>query len=287
MHTHEQITACIFDWAGTTVDFGCFAPLHVFLEIFKRRGIDITVEEARGPMGMLKIDHVRALCSLPRVALLWRERFGALPNEPDVASLYADFEPALYSLLPDYATPIPGVPSVVRTLRDRGIAIGSTTGYTRAMMDIVAPAAALAGYAPDCIVAADEVPAGRPAPWMIFRVCEQLKTFPMHRVVKIGDTVADIGEGVNASAWSVGVIVGSSEMGLTAHDYEQLDPAEKIEVCTVVKNRFLSHGAHFVIDTMEELPELVDTINGLLAQGVRPATYSTRSTDGVTKESVS
>lgn len=44
--------------------------------------------------------------------------------------------------------------------------IGSSTGYTQELMEIVAPIAALRGYAPDVMVCADDVPAGRPAPWL-------------------------------------------------------------------------------------------------------------------------
>lgn len=49
-----KIEAVIFDWAGTTVDYGCFAPLEVFMKIFQKRGVEITAEEARKPMGLLK-----------------------------------------------------------------------------------------------------------------------------------------------------------------------------------------------------------------------------------------
>ncbi len=59
-----KIEAVIFDWAGTTVDYGCFAPLEVFIKIFRKRGVKITDEEARKPMGLLKIDHVRALTEI-------------------------------------------------------------------------------------------------------------------------------------------------------------------------------------------------------------------------------
>ncbi len=60
----NQIEGVILDWAGTAVDFGCFAPVHVFIDIFQKVGIDVTMEEARAPMGMLKIDHIRAMLSM-------------------------------------------------------------------------------------------------------------------------------------------------------------------------------------------------------------------------------
>ena len=80
----SKIEGVIFDWAGTTVDFGCFAPVNVFIDIFKNAGIDVTMEEARAPMGMLKIDHIRALGSMPRISTLWEEKFRRVFNEQDV-----------------------------------------------------------------------------------------------------------------------------------------------------------------------------------------------------------
>ena len=70
----NKIEAVIFDWAGTTVDFGCFAPVNVFIEIFKEVGIEVTMEEARLPMGMLKWDHIKTMLQMERISNLWRCR---------------------------------------------------------------------------------------------------------------------------------------------------------------------------------------------------------------------
>ena len=67
-----RFQAVIFDWAGTTVDYGSRAPTQAFIEIFRRRGIEITEPEARGPMGLTKRDHIAAIAALPRVARIWR-----------------------------------------------------------------------------------------------------------------------------------------------------------------------------------------------------------------------
>jgi len=135
----NKVEGVIFDWAGTTVDFGCFAPVNVFIDIFKNAGIDVTMEEARAPMGMLKIDHIRAMLSMPRILTLWEEKYKKSFNEQDVENLYAEFEPALMASLSEYTDPIPTVIEAVETLRNQGLKIGSTTGYTNTMMDIVVP----------------------------------------------------------------------------------------------------------------------------------------------------
>jgi len=256
-----NIQAIIFDWAGTTVDYGCFAPLEVFLKIFGDRGIFLTDAEAREPMGKLKWDHIRAICDMPRIAQTWKSAFGAEPTNADVDSLYAAFEPALFATLKNYTTPIPDVVETVAQLRELGLKIGSSTGYTKAMMDVVLPEAAKKGYAPDFCIASDEVPAGRPYPWMIFRNCEKLNVYPLMSVVKIGDTVADIQEGVNAACWSVGIIEGSSELGLTKVAFDALYPIDQGERMAIVRERFYEAGADFVINRFRDIPDLIERIN--------------------------
>ena len=63
-----MVEAVIFDWAGTTVDFGCFAPVQAFIETFKAAGVEPTMEETRAPMGMLKIDHICTMLKMDRIA---------------------------------------------------------------------------------------------------------------------------------------------------------------------------------------------------------------------------
>ncbi|AZS13275.1 phosphonoacetaldehyde hydrolase [Paenibacillus lutimineralis] len=267
----NQIEGVILDWAGTAVDFGCFAPVNVFVDIFKKAGIEVAMEEARGPMGMLKIDHIRAMLSMPRVSALWEEKYGRAFNEEDVNRLYGEFEPALMASLSEYTEPIPGVISTVEALRSQGLKIGSTTGYTNSMMEVLISGAKAKGYSPDHVVTPDDTNSyGRPYPYMIYRNMEALKLSAAWKVVKVGDTTSDIKEGVQAGVWSIGVAVGSSEMGLNEQDYQALSDADKEAVITRTKQGFMQQGADFTINTMTELPQLIERINGLLAEGNRP-----------------
>lgn len=253
----EKIKAVVFDWAGTTVDYGCFAPLNVFIEIFKRRGIDVTMEEARKPMGKLKIDHIREMCEMDRIKNIWAENFGGFPTEEDVNKLYAEFEPMLFETLEEYTTPIPHVVETVERLRKNGLKIGSTTGYTREMMNIVEPNAAKKGYSPDFLVTPSEVSQGRPYPWMCYKNAEALGVSPMSAMVKVGDTLSDVKEGINAGMWSVAVIKGSSELGLTQEEVENMDKEELKIKMEAVSKKFKEAGAHFVIETMAELEDVL------------------------------
>jgi len=264
-----MIQAVIFDWAGTTVDYGCFAPLEVFLEVFRKKGIEVTHEEARGPMGMLKWDHINEMCKVERIRNLWKEKYGRFPEKQDVDEMYADFEPLLFSTLRNFCTPIPGVLELVERLRRSGIKIGSTTGYTGEMMAIVAPEAKKRGYAPDCMVTPSEMPAGRPLPWMIYQNAINLDVHPMTHIIKVGDTVSDIKEAVAAGVWAVGVVKGGSELGMTEQEVNQCDPDVLFERMEAVTKRFKAAGADYVIDSIGELDSLIPKINLRLQQKER------------------
>lgn len=253
-----MIEAVIFDWAGTAVDYGCFAPVQAFREAFAHYDVPVTMEETRKPMGMLKRDHIRTMMKMERIAAEWKRVHGREATEEDVEAVYAQFEPKLFSILENYSSPKPFVLETVDTLRKMGIKIGSSTGYTDAMMDIVVKGAAKEGYSPDFWISPDGVGGkGRPYPYMIFENMKALGVSSVKNVVKVGDTVSDIREGVSAGVWSVGVIEGSSELGLTQEEFEQMSPEQKGKECCRVEQVFRKAGAAFVIDNLSQLPALI------------------------------
>lgn len=267
----NKVDGVILDWAGTTVDFGCFAPVEAFLQIFQEAGVAATMAEARKPMGMLKRDHIRAMLEMERLQEAWRQVKGRASTEEDVERLYERFEPLLLASLEQYAQPLPEVVESVNLLRQSGIRIGSTTGYTDLMMDVVAAEAEKQGYAPDFRITPDATQSyGRPYPYMIFRNIEALRLKAVWTTVKVGDTIADIREGVHAGVWSVGVMVGSSQLGLSYEQYHELADKEKSVALASVEEAFKAAGADFVIPTLGELPALLDHINEKIAQGERP-----------------
>lgn len=253
-----MIEAVIFDWAGTAVDYGCFAPVQAFREAFAHYDVPVTMEETRKPMGMLKRDHIRTMMKMERIAAEWKRVHGREATEEDVEAVYAQFEAKLFSILENYSSPKPFVLETVDTLRKMGIKIGSSTGYTDTMMDIVVKGAAKEGYSPDFWISPDGVGGkGRPYPYMIFENMKVLGVSSVKNVVKVGDTVSDIREGVSAGVWSVGVIEGSSELGLTQEEFEQMSPEQKEKECCRVEQVFRKAGADFVIDNLSQLPALI------------------------------
>lgn len=256
-----KIKGVIFDWAGTTVDFGCFAPVNAFMESFANQGIAVTEEETRKPMGMLKIDHIRTMLAMPEIAQRWHDRYGRNPMDKDALSIYEDFEPVLLKSLKNYSVVKPYVLETVEFLRQNDIKIGSTTGFNNKMMEIVTAAAKEQGYEPDFWISPDFVGNfGRPYPYMIFRNMYKLGLMNVREVIKIGDTVSDIREGKNAGVWSVGVVDGSSVMGISKTDFDKLDAEQLSQLREKTAAELIKAGADFVINDLRQLPEIIKTI---------------------------
>lgn len=254
----KKIDMIIFDWAGTTVDYGSFAPVQAFIEAFKQFGVEPTTEEVRKPMGMLKHDHIRTMMQMPRISRLWEEKHGKPWTEEDVDAVYLASETGIMKILKNFAEPKPYVLDTITELRKMGVKIGSTTGYTDEMMKIVVPAAKAAGYEPDAWFKPNAVGnMGRPYPYMIFKNMEALKCASVERVMKVGDTLSDIKEGKNAGMTAVGIIEGSSVMGLSQEEYEAM-PIERRKVEDArVREAYKEAGADYVIQDIRGVLDLM------------------------------
>jgi len=266
----SDIRAVVFDWAGTVVDHGSLAPMGVFVEAFAEFGVQITIDEARGPMGMAKRPHIVALMALPRIAAAWEAKHGHAPTERDVDAVYDVFVPKNRAVAAKFSDVIPGVAGVVGKMRAAGIGIGSTTGYTRDIMAEILPVAKAQGFAPDCLVCTGDTPDGRPSPYMLWRALTELRVYPAWRSIKVDDTEVGIAEGTNAGAWTVGVAVTGNVFGLDLKDTRALSPADFDARRKTAAGKLKDAGAHYVIDGVADLLPVLGEINERLARGERP-----------------
>jgi len=264
------LKAIIVDWAGTVIDYGSLGPVAAFREVFSRHNVPITMDEAREPMGMHKKAHIRMLTEMPSVRKRWVETHQSEPSDEDIEQLYREMVPVQVQCLERHSDLIPGTLEACREFRARRLKIGSTTGYTRVMMEAVIAQARERGFQPDTTITADQVPAGRPAPWMCLQAAMNLQTYPMEAVVKVGDTIPDIQEGLNASMWTIGVAKTGNEMGLSQREVEALPSDLREEKLQRSRERLYQAGAHYVVDGIGDLPRLLNEINARLAVGERP-----------------
>ena len=160
-----------------------------------------------------------------------------------------------------YADLVPGALATVQALRARGLKIGSTTGYTRSIMQRVLPGAAKQGYEPDNLVCSDDLIEGRPGPLGMYKCMVDLGVYPPAAVLKVDDTEPGIAEGLAAGCPTVGVALSGNYVGKTPAELAAMSATEIAPLREAAAAKLRSAGADHVIDSVAELPALLDRLN--------------------------
>ncbi|NQV47794.1 MAG: phosphonoacetaldehyde hydrolase [Rhodospirillaceae bacterium] len=267
-----KVKGVVLDWSGTIADAYVLAPAVVFVEVFAKEGVTVTMQDARGPMGLRKDLHIKAMTEDPVVAEKWKAVHKKYPNQKDVDKMFKNFVPMQLACLKKYTTLLPGAAKCSKDLKKRGIMIGSSTGFLRAMVEILAKDARKQGFIIDATVAGDDVVHGaRPKPFMVFRNMDLMDVHPVQSIVKVDDTTSGIGEALEAGCWGVGVSLYSNYMDINSLAEAKKMPKKEIDRRNQITKEILQKaGAHYVIDSIAELPKVIDDINKRLARGERP-----------------
>ncbi len=267
-----RVKAAVLDWSGTTADAYVIAPAVVFVEVFNNQGVEISMLEARGPMGLRKDLHIKALTEDPVIRERWHSIKGSYPTDDDVANMFKEFVPAQLACLPQYTALLPGVAEVTQQLQKDGIRLGVSTGFLRSMVDVLLADARKQGFSPDATVAGDEVVNGaRPKPHMVYKNLDLMDITIIQSVVKVDDTASGVGEGLNAGCWAVGVARYSNYLNINSiEEANSLAEAEIERRTEQTREMLRKSGAHYVIDSIVDLPAVIDDINARLARGERP-----------------
>jgi len=267
-----KVKGLVLDWSGTTADAYVIAPAVVFVEVFKNKGVEISMTEARGPMGLRKDLHIQKLTEVSEIRERWKRVHGSYPGEVDVAAMFEDFVPLQLDCLRKYTALLPGVADVCQRLQAEGIKIGVSTGFVRSMVDVLEEDAKSQGFVPDASVAGDEVAHGaRPKPFMVYRNLDLMDVSPIQSVVKVDDTTSGVGEALEAGCWGVGVARYSNYMNINTLEMAEQLSAEEIERrLEGTRNILRQAGAHYVIDSLAEIEPVIEEINARLARGETP-----------------
>ena len=266
----QKIKAVILDWAGTVVDHGSSAPMGAFVKAFAHFGVTISIADARGPMGMAKRDHIRMVGTAPAVAAAWRANHGRDFDDAAIDTIFEVFEPMNVAAVEAHSALIPGAHDALQWCKARGIRVGSTTGYTRPIMERLMPLAAAQGFVPEVTICAGDLAAGRPAPLQIWLALAQMGIWPASSVIKLDDTAPGIGEARAAGCWAAGAALTGNNPGLTAEELARLPPDQRSALRRAASEPLLRAGAHLVIDSIAELPWLVEHIEARLEAGEKP-----------------
>ncbi len=267
-----QVKGLILDWSGTTADAYVLAPAVVFVQVFQKHGVEVAMSEARGPMGLRKDLHIKAMTEIPEIRERWHGIHGQYPTQQDVDRMFEDFVPMQLDCLRNYTTLLPLVAETTQSLQKQGIKIGISTGFVRSMVDILEEDARKQGYTPDASVAGDEVINGaRPKPFMVYRNLDIMDVHPIQSVIKVDDTVSGVGEALEAGCWGVGIARYSNYMDMdTLEEADSLSEDEIMRRLTHTRDLLQKAGAHYVIDTWEQMPDVIEDVNIRLGRGEKP-----------------
>lgn len=256
-----KIDAVVFDWAGTIIDFGSQAPMGAFVDLFKKHGVNVTVEQARVPMGLPKIDHIREMGAMPDISLGWKAAHNGHDfTDEDAHALLKEFEPASAQSAWECRAFIPGFLETYSWLKSKGIRVSTTTGYTRRIMTPIIEHAAKQGFAPDKVICCDDVLRSRPDPMGMIECCQAMGVEPGMNVLKVDDTAPGIAEALNAGCMTIGVWASGNALGWPLERWLKTQDNEDLQIKNQAKQLLLSAGAHQLISTVADLPKAIESI---------------------------
>ncbi len=206
----------VFDLAGTTVVDGGQVPA-AFSSALAEVGIDVSAEQIANLRGSSK-----------REAILRMIPEG--PNRSErAADTFETFKRHLAGLYDSTGVrEIAGAREVFDWLRSKGVRVALNTGFDREITTLLLERLGWREGVVDAVVCGDDVPEGRPAPYLIFRAMEATGTHRVHDVANVGDTVSDLSAGDNVSVrFNIGVLSG-------AHDRARLETAPHTHLLTDV-----------------------------------------------------
>lgn len=213
---NQNIRLVVFDIAGTTVRDND-EVLHCFAKACGQEGIQASRERLNALMGVSKLEVFK---------MLWSEQLGTQTPAAELEAKAAHSFLTFRNILEHYyqthpVEPAEGALEVFDWLRERGINIALNTGFYRSITDIILGKLGwLDGLDENYVggpgsviqfsITSEEVPLGRPAPFMIQKSMAVFGIEDPLQVVKVGDTPVDLAEGRNAGcALSLAVTNGT------------------------------------------------------------------------------
>jgi phosphonatase-like hydrolase len=183
----------VFDVAGTTVRDERFVGL-AFQNALAKFGHEVEMERLDAVMGLAKPVAIGIVLDKD-------------PESDEVMEIFEAFrvEMVRFYREDDRVEPIPGAMEVFQFLRENGVRVALDTGFDREITDIILGRLGWDETVLDGSITSDEVKQGRPQPDMIQALMAEFRIPNASRVMKIGDTLSDMGEGRNAGC---GLVIG-------------------------------------------------------------------------------
>lgn len=260
-----MIKACIFDLGGTIVDRYSLTPLLSLKKLFQKRDIHLNNGLIFKDMGKNKKDHINLILNDDLILKQWFKKYDEYPNDKDVNTLFDHFNRIQMKYSDEIIDILPETKPCIGYLDFNYIKKGCTTGFNKKNMDIIRGKLERKNIYLDRYISSTclDKPS-RPHPFMIQEIMNSLNITDPKSVIKVDDTVVGIHEGMRAKCWTVGVSRWSTNMKISSiedayglHIYELQNQLKKS------REILYEGGADFVIDTLDELPRVIEYINNI------------------------
>ncbi|MCL4132725.1 UNVERIFIED_CONTAM: hypothetical protein GTU68_038097 [Idotea baltica] len=252
--------AIIFGWTGTVIDFGSRAPVLALAQTLAEHDIDASESDICAPMGLAMWDHVAEVLHLPSINTAWVDQRGRAPSAEDVEAVYQSLLPKLEDAIADHSTLVPGARETLSGLRARGYKIGATTAYPRSIIEPTLPSIGAQGFSLDTMICSDDLAEARPGPLVIYQCLVDMAVYPTSSVIKVASSVPGIAEGIAAGCMTIGVALSGHYAGQTPEDIREMDDSQIASLRERAVRELMAAGAHHVIDTVADLPDLLERL---------------------------
>ena len=213
-------------------------------------------------MGMKKLDHIYALSKEDSFKEQFKQVYGRYHDESDLFNIYNIFCSLQRKSLRTNVELIPETKKTINYLKEKDIKIGVTTGFSKDQMNLALDLLHKYDIIPDASVSSTcfNHP-GRPNPYMINHLMDELKVNDPRKILKVDDTCVGIQEGRNAGCLTVGVARWSINMNVTSEE-EQKDLTDEIIKEKLNKSRsiLLREDPTYLINTLDELKYCIDPL---------------------------
>lgn len=258
-----MIQAVVFDWDGTVIDYGAQAPVVALKRAFAHFGIRVPLADIRLDQGLNGLAHTKKLLRNSQIGFEWLSKYPDDSLNGAVKRVYQQYQQAIEPALKEAAHLKPGVKELVDYLNFQKIPYIATTRFPKSWLAQVLPLTAKQGFHPKANVTFER---GDTASSEINQITDQLAGFSITRpqnVIRVGDMPRDMLAGRTIRARSVGVVAGGQLIGLSEGEFDLLTIAEKNELRNQAAEKLTAAGADRVINQMNELINLIATINNL------------------------
>ena len=215
----NELGLVVFDMAGTTVRATDQVPT-AFRAAFEQVGVTLSDEDIQSVRGRSKREAISDLLT---------HHISAADARRLATGVYGDFQRILIERYEEHGVElVEGADQTFEWLQAQDVKVALSTGFDRVLADLLLK---MIGWdkSIDAVVCNEDVPRGRPAPYLVFRAMEWTGCDCIHRVAAVGDTVSDLQAAFNAGArWSIGVLSG-------AHSKSQLKSCPHSEIIPSVR----------------------------------------------------